>query len=187
MKNKEIWKEKYVLLYRNLKAVSKTRFEAEKNFSILTKYFCQKHWKLKKIVHLKFIDNKDSLKIWTLKPTFAKNMFISGDLTETQENSLLLNKPIWFFLELSTVRMYDYHHSYILKKCNAQLLFTATFTATTIYFLTFMLLLAIFKTAFAIFIKSTLFYKNISLWTDHVCLKNGSEENGRLRFQVSVT
>lgn len=96
MKNKEIWKEKYVLLYRNLKAVSKTRFEAEKNFSILTKYFCQKHWKLKKIVHLKFIDNKDSLKIWTLKPTFAKNMFISGDLTETQENSLLLNKYGFF-------------------------------------------------------------------------------------------
>ena len=41
MKNKEtntklVGKERYVLLYRNLKIVSKTRFEAEENIRILT-------------------------------------------------------------------------------------------------------------------------------------------------------
>ena len=73
---------------------------------------------------------KDFLK-YTNRPTYITNKIFDKDYAAIHEIKLvlILNKPIYIeftILDLSKLKMYDFHYNFIKKKFNGELLFTDT-------------------------------------------------------------
>ena len=90
---------------------------------------------LRKRMSVRLINNaKDFLK-YTSRPTYITHSIFGKDYTAVHEIKpvLIHNKPIYVgftVLELSKWLMYDFHHNFIKKKFNTELLFTDTDSLT---------------------------------------------------------
>ena len=72
---------------------------------------------------------------YTSKPTYVTHKLFDKDFAAIHEIKpvLMLNKPIYvrfIVLELSKWMIYDFHHNFIKKNFNAELLFTDTDSLT---------------------------------------------------------
>ena len=90
---------------------------------------------LRKRINVRLVNNaKDFLK-YTNRPTYVTHKIFGKDYNAFPEikQVLVLNKPIsveFTVLELSKLLMYDFHHNFIKKNFNAELLFTDTGSLT---------------------------------------------------------
>ena len=90
---------------------------------------------LRKRINVRLINNaKDFLK-YTSRPTYITHKIFVKDYAAIHEIKpvLILNKPIYVgfsVLELSKWLMHDFHHNFIKKNFNAELLFTDTDSLT---------------------------------------------------------
>ena len=79
---------------------------------------------------MRLINNADFLK-YTSKPTYITHKIFGKYYVANHEIKpvLILNKPIYVVftvLDLSKWKMYDFHHNFIKKNFDAELLFTDT-------------------------------------------------------------
>ena len=94
--------------------------------------FCGKTMEnLQKRINVRLVNNaKDFLKS-TSKPTYITHKIFGKDYAALHKIKpvLILNKPIcvgFTVLDLSKWKMYDFHHNFIKKNFDAELLFTNT-------------------------------------------------------------
>ena len=86
---------------------------------------------LRKRINVRLVNNtKDFLK-YTSRPPYVTHKFFDKDYAAIHEikRVLVLNKPIYVrftVLDLSKWNMYDFHHNFIKKNFDAELLFTDT-------------------------------------------------------------
>ena len=135
-------KSKYVLHYRNLQLYLSLGMKLTKVHKILK---CkQSDWlkkyidfntsnrkKLSKRITVRLVNNAKDYKKWVRRPSFVSHKILSKNVVPIHEIKpvLTLDKPIYVafsILDLSKHLMYEFHHSYIKSRFNANLLFTDT-------------------------------------------------------------
>ena len=84
---------------------------------------------LRKRINVKLVDNAEDILKYTNKPTYITRKIFGKDYAAIHEIKpvLLLNKSIYVgftVLDLSKLKMYDFHYNFILNSFNAELLFT---------------------------------------------------------------
>ena len=89
---------------------------------------------LQKRINVRLVNNEKDFLKYTSRPTYITKSF-GKDYAAIHEIKpiLMLNKPIYVgftVLDLSKWKIYDFHYNFILKKFNAELLFTDTDSLT---------------------------------------------------------
>ena len=84
---------------------------------------------LRKIMNVRLVNNEKKFLKYTSRPTYITQKLFGKDYAAIYEIKPILtqNKPTYIgfmVLALSKWKMYDFHYSFILKKFNAELLFT---------------------------------------------------------------
>ena len=118
---------------------------------------------LRKRINVKFVNNKKDFLKYTSRPTYVTHKLFNKNFAAIHEikQVLVLNKPIYVgftVLDLSKWFMYYFHHNFIKKNFNAQLLFIDTDSLTYE-------------------IKSENFYKKIFIWKDLFDVSNYSKDS----------
>ena len=90
---------------------------------------------LRKRISVRFVNNEKDFLKYTSRPTYVTQKSFNKDYAAIHEIKpvLMLNKPIYAgftVLELSNWMMYDFHHNFIKRNFNAELLFTDTDSLT---------------------------------------------------------
>ena len=86
---------------------------------------------LRKRINVRFVNNKKDFLKYTSKPTYVTHKLFNKNFAPIHETKqvLVLNKPIYVgftVLDLSKWLMYYFHHKFVKKNFNAELLFTDT-------------------------------------------------------------
>ena len=90
---------------------------------------------LRKRINVRLINNAEDFLKYSSKPTYVTHKIFGKDYAAIHEIKplLILNKPIYVgfsVLDLSKWKMYDFHHNFLKKKIDAELLFTDTDSVT---------------------------------------------------------
>ena len=90
---------------------------------------------LRKRINVRLVNNEKDFLKYTSRPTYITYKSFGKDRAAIHEIKpiLILNKPTYIgftVLDLSKWKMYDFHYNFILKKFNAELLFTDTDSLT---------------------------------------------------------
>ena len=90
---------------------------------------------LRKRIHVSLVNNEKDFLKYTNRPAYVTHKLVDKDFAAVHEIKpvLILNKPIYVgftVLGLSKWMMYDFHHNFIKKNFNADLLFTDTDSLT---------------------------------------------------------
>ena len=86
---------------------------------------------LRKRINVKLVNDKKKYQKIVNKPNFVSQKIIDKHFVAVHcsKKVLTLNKPVYVgfcILELPKLLMYQFHYDYVLKKCDARLLFTDT-------------------------------------------------------------
>ena len=90
---------------------------------------------LRKRINVGLVNNKKDFSKYTSRPAYVTHKPFDEDYSAIHEIKpvLMLNKPIYIgftVLELNKWMMHDFHHNFIKKNFNAELLFTDTDSLT---------------------------------------------------------
>ena len=90
---------------------------------------------LRKIINVRLLNNEKDFLIYTSRPSHITHKIFGKNYAGILEIKpvLMLNKPIYVgftLLELSKWLMYNFHHSFIKKHFDAEMLFTNTNSLT---------------------------------------------------------
>ena len=129
------WMKKYIDFNTEKRMNAANDFEKDFFKLMINSVYGKTMENLRKRINVRLVNNaKDFLK-YTNRPTYVTHKIFGKDYNAFPEikQVLVLNKPIsveFTVLELSKLLMYDFHHNFIKKNFNAELLFTDTGSLT---------------------------------------------------------
>ena len=129
------WMKKYIDFNTEKRMNAANDFEKDFFKLMINSVYGKTMENLRKRINVRLVNNaKDFLK-YTNRPTYVTHKIFGKDYNAFPEikQVLVLNKPVsveFTVLELSKLLMYDFHHNFIKKNFNAELLFTDTGSLT---------------------------------------------------------
>ena len=125
------WMKKYIDFSTEKRTNAANSFEKDFLKLIINSVYGKAMENLRKRINVRLATNETDFLKYTSRPTHITHKIFGKNYATIHEIKpvLMLNKPIYVgftVLELSKWLMYDFHHSFIKKQFDAELLFTDT-------------------------------------------------------------
>ena len=125
------WMKKYIDFSTEKRTNAANSFEKDFLKLIINSAYGKAMGNLQKRINVRLVNNETDFLKYTSRPTHITHKIFGKNYATIHEIKpvLMLNKPIYVgftVLELSKWLMYDFHHSFIKKHFDAELLFTDT-------------------------------------------------------------
>ena len=125
------WMKKYIDFNTEKRTNAANSFEKDFLKLIINSVYGKAMENLQKRINVRLVNNETDFLKYTSRPTHITHKIFGKNYATIHEIKpvLMLNKPIYVgftVLELSKWLMYDFHHSFIKKHFDAELLFTDT-------------------------------------------------------------
>ena len=129
------WMKKYIDFNTKKRMNATNDFEKDLFKLMINCVYGKTMGNLRKRINVRLVNNKKDFLKYTSRPTYIPHKRFGEDRAAIHEIKpiLILNKPTYIgftVLDLSKWKMYDFHYDFILKKFNAELLFTDTDSLT---------------------------------------------------------
>ena len=129
------WMKKYIDFNTKKRMSATNDFEKDFFKLMMNSVYGKTMENLRKIINVKFANNKKDFLKYTSKPTYVTHKLFNKNFSAIHEvkQVLVLNKPIYVgftVLDLSKWLMYDVRYNFVKKNFNAELLFTDTDSLT---------------------------------------------------------
>ena len=125
------WMKRYIDFNTEKRKNAANDFEKDFFELMINSVYWETMENLKKRVNIRLVNNEKGFLKYTSRPTYVAHKLFGKDYAAIPEIKpvLVLNKPIYVGFTVSDFskwKMYDFHYNFIIKKFNAELLFTDT-------------------------------------------------------------
>ena len=129
------WMKKYIDFNTKKRMSATNDFEKDFFKLMMSSVYGKTIENLRKIINVKFANNKKDFLKYTSKPTYVTHKLFNKNFSAIHEvkQVLVLNKPVYVgftVLDLSKWLMYDFRYNFVKKNFNGKLLFTDTDSLT---------------------------------------------------------